>query len=62
MAKKKEENKLDAIEGNVWAAILLAKAEYAEKPTNPIGSLISVLELSLIDIKKIQNGSTTKGN
>jgi len=62
MAKKKEENNLDAIEGNILAAIRLAKAEYEVKSTNPIGSLISVLELSLIDIKKIQNGLNTKGN
>ena len=31
MAKKKEENNLDAIEGNILAAIRLAKAEYEVK-------------------------------
>ena len=48
MAKKKEENNLDAIEGNLWASILLAKAEYEKHPTNPMYSIITNLELILI--------------
>jgi hypothetical protein len=57
MAKKKEEtveNYLDAIEGNIAAAIRLAKAEYANKPTNPMYSVIIDLELTLMEIKKIK--------
>ena len=54
MAKKKEENYLDAIEGNLWASILLAKAEYANKPTNPMYSIITTLELTLMELKKLK--------
>jgi hypothetical protein len=54
MAKKKEQNNLDAIEGNVWAAILLAKAEYEVKPTNPLYSVITDLELTLMELKKMK--------
>ena len=55
MAKKKQESNLDAIEGNIWAAILLAKAEYAEKPTNPMYSVITDLELTLMEVKKLKS-------
>jgi hypothetical protein len=51
--KKEEENYLDVIEGNVAAAIRLAKAEYEKKPSNPMYSVISSLELTLMEIKKI---------
>ena len=54
MAKKKEENNLDAIEGNLWASILLAKAEYENKPTNPMYSIITNLELILMELKKLK--------
>ena len=54
MAKKKEENNLDAIHGNLWASILLAKAEYENKPTNLMYSIITNLELTLMELKKIQ--------
>lgn len=57
MAKKKEEiveNYLEAIEGNIAAAIRLAKAEYANKPTNPMYSVITDLELTLMEIKKLK--------
>jgi hypothetical protein len=54
MAKKKEENYLDAIEGNIAAAIRLAKAEYENKPSNPIYSVITSMELTLMEIKKIK--------
>lgn len=57
MAKKKEEtpeNYLDAIEGNIAAAIRLAKAEYEKKPSNPMYSVITDLELTLMEIKKIK--------
>lgn len=56
MAKKKEEkieSNLDSIQGNVWASIILAKAEYANKPTNPLYSIITSLELNLTEIKKL---------
>lgn len=55
MAKKKEENLLDAIEGNIAASIRLAKAEYDKKPTNPMYSVITNLELTLMEIKKLQS-------
>lgn len=57
MTKKKEENNfnnLDTIEGNLWASILLAKAEYANKPTNLMYSIITNLELILTELKKIK--------
>ena len=54
MAKKKEENNLDAIEGNLWASILLAKAEYEKHPSNHMYSVITCLELTLMELKKIQ--------
>ena len=57
MAKKKEEiaeNYLEAIEGNIAAAIRLAKAEYELKPSNPMYSVITDLELTLMEIKKLK--------
>ena len=54
MAKKKEENFLVAIEGNIAAAIRLAKAEYENNPSNPMHSVITDLELTLRELKKIQ--------
>jgi len=55
MAKsKKEQSNLEAIEGNIWATILLAKAEYEKKPTNPLYSIITDLELTLMEIKNLQ--------
>lgn len=54
MAKKKEENFLDAIEGNIAAAIRLAKAEYENNPSDPMYSVITDLELTLRELKKIQ--------
>jgi hypothetical protein len=55
MTKKKEESNLVAIEGNLWATILLAKAEYEKKPSNPLYSVITDLELTLMEIKKLTN-------
>jgi hypothetical protein len=54
MAKKKEENYIDAIEGNILASIRLAKAEYEQKPSNPLYSIITDLELTLIELKKLK--------
>jgi len=54
MAKKKEENYLEAIEGNILAAIRLAKAQYQNKPSNHIYSIITDLESALIELKKIK--------
>lgn len=47
------ESYLDAIEGNVAAAIRLAKAEYQKKPLDPMYSIITELELTLMEIKNI---------
>lgn len=55
MAKKKEETCLDAIEGNIWATIILAKAEYVENPSNPLYSVITDLELTLMEVKKLKS-------
>ena len=55
MAKKKEENNLEAIEGNLRASILLAKAEYEINPTNPLYSVITDLELTLMELKKLMD-------
>ena len=54
MTKKKEENYLDAIEGNILASIRLAKAEYENKPTNIMYSIITNLELTLMELKKLK--------
>ena len=54
MTNKKEENYFDAIEGNIAAAIRLAKAEYELKPTNPMHSVITDLELTLMELKKVK--------
>ena len=52
MAKKKEAANLDAIQENIAAAIDLAKIEYKTKPSNPMYSVITVLELALRELKK----------
>lgn len=52
MAKVK--SNLDAIEANITASIQLAKEEYELKPTNPMYSVITDLELTLMEIKKIK--------
>ena len=65
MAKKKEETNevknetsyLEAIEGNIAAAIRLTKAEYESKPSNLMSSLIINLELTLREIKN-NHGAT----
>jgi hypothetical protein len=54
MRKKKEENRFDTIEENLSSAIQLAKAEYEIKPSNPLYSIITNLELTLKDIKEIK--------
>lgn len=54
MAKKKEESSLDAIEGNIAAAIRLAKEEYKSNPSNPMYSVITCLESTLRELKKIK--------
>jgi len=54
MAKKKEENYLDAIEGNILASIRLAKTEYEIHPSNHMYSVIICLKLTLMELKKIQ--------
>ena len=53
MAKEKQENCIEAIEGNILASIRLAKAEYEKKPTNPMYSIITDLELTLMELKKL---------
>ena len=52
MAKTK--SNLEAIEGNILASILLARAEYELKPTNPMYSVITDLELTLMELKKVK--------
>jgi hypothetical protein len=62
MAKTTPQTNIASANIYIEAALEKLRKEYTEAPTNPIGSLISVLELSLIDIKKIKNGLNTKGN
>lgn len=52
MAKTK--SNLETIEANIEASIQLAKAEYELKPTNPLHSVITDLELTLMEIKKVK--------
>ena len=54
MAKKKQENYTEAIEGNILASIRLAKAQYELTPTNPLYSIIIGLELTLAEVKKLK--------
>jgi hypothetical protein len=54
MANKKEENNLVPIEGHIRASIILAKAEYEKNPSNPLYSIITNLELTLMEIKKLK--------
>ena len=53
MVKKKIETNIEAIEGNIWASILLAKEEYKVNPSNQLYSIIIDLELTLMKLKKI---------
>jgi hypothetical protein len=50
---KRETSYLEGIEGNILASIRLAKAEYERKPSNPMYSIITDLELTLSEIKKL---------
>lgn len=54
MAKKKIETNIEAIEGNILASVLLAKEEYKVNPSNPLYSVITDLELTLMELKKIK--------
>ena len=54
MAMKKEENIVESIEGNILAAIRLAKSEYENSPSNPMYSVITDLELTLKELKKLK--------
>jgi hypothetical protein len=53
MAKEKQQNNLDAIKSNILDSIKLAKAEYEKNPTNPMYSIITDLELTLMELNKL---------
>ena len=54
MAKTKELNKIETLTVNLENSIKLAKEEYQEKPSNPLYSIITDLELTLMELKKIK--------
>ena len=54
MAKAKEISKIETLTANVEASIKLAKEEYQENPSNPLYSVITDLELTLLEIRKIK--------
>lgn len=54
MAKTKEVSRIEAISINLKAALESAKEEYLVKPTNPLSSIISDLELTIIEINKLK--------
>jgi hypothetical protein len=53
MAKEKLSG-IDSIISNVELAIEKAKEEYTIKPTNPMYSVITDLELTLMELKKLK--------
>jgi hypothetical protein len=52
MAKTTKKTNLEQLIDSVTSAIELAKLDYQEKPTNPMYSVITDLELTLMEIKK----------
>ncbi len=54
MVKKKEISRLETIIGNLEVSLNLAKEEYAENPSNPLYSVITDIQLTLIELKKIK--------
>ena len=54
MAKAKELGKIESLIVNLESSINLAKEEYQERPSNPLYSVITDLELTLMELKKIK--------
>jgi len=54
MAKVKELGKIESLIVNLESSIKLAKEEYQERPSNPLYSVITDLELTLMELKKIK--------
>lgn len=60
MAKVKEKTKLELVHSYLDDALFQAKEEYKVKPSNSLYSVITSLELTIMEIKKIKHdGSST---
>ena len=53
MAKVKEIIRIDNIQEKLTSALQLAKEEYLVNPSNPLYSVITDLELTIMEVKKI---------
>jgi hypothetical protein len=51
---KKQIGKIESLIVNLEGSIVLAKEAYQENPTNPLYSVITDLELTLMELKKLK--------
>ena len=54
MAKVKQVNRIESIIINLENSLSLAKEEYTSHPTNPLNSIITNLELTMMEINKLK--------
>jgi len=56
--EKKEENNVEKMISNTIATLDLLKAEYSEKPSNPLSTIMVAQELMLKELKSILEAQT----
>jgi hypothetical protein len=54
MAKVKELPRVEMISHLLQEALTLSKEEYQENPSNPLYSIITDIELTIMELKKIK--------
>jgi hypothetical protein len=54
MAKAKELSKIESISINLKTSLELAKEEYLINPTNPLSSIITDLQLTILELDKLK--------
>lgn len=54
MAKVKQLGKIESLLVNLESSILLAREAYQENPTSPLYSIITDLELTIMEINKLK--------
>jgi hypothetical protein len=54
MAKVKQLGRIESIIVNLESSLSLSKEEYAVNPSNPLYSVITDLELTIMELKKIK--------
>lgn len=59
MAKVKQVNRIESIIINLENSLSLAKEEYTSHPTNPLNSIITNLELTMMEINKLTVANKT---